>query len=107
VSHVNGRNGELLLDGADFCAQRHADFASSAESGSSSSSTAGRIANARASATRCCWPQRVDTGSGRQTRHVDELEHLVHTLLDFLGRLFGELESKADIAPTVMLGKSA
>ena len=30
--------------------------ASSADSGSSSSSTRGRIASARASATRCCWP---------------------------------------------------
>ena len=31
-------------------------LASSADSGSSSSSTCGRTASARASATRCCWP---------------------------------------------------
>ena len=40
-------------------------FRSSAPSGSSSSSTTGRLISARASATRCCWPP--DKWSGRRS----------------------------------------
>jgi hypothetical protein len=47
---------EPLLEAADLGAQLVRTRASSAESGSSSSSTVGSIASARAIATRCCWP---------------------------------------------------
>ena len=57
VGDEQRRDAELGLDAADLVAQRAArTLASSADSGSSSSSTSGWMASARASATRCCWP---------------------------------------------------
>ncbi len=48
---------------------------SSAPSGSSSSSTAGRLTSARASATRCCWPPESWRGLRfASARQPDELE---------------------------------
>ena len=59
---------------------------SSAPSGSSSSSTAGRLTMARASATRCCCPPESWAGLRRANRaELDQLERVVDLLLDVLG----------------------
>ena len=56
-------------------------FASSAESGSSSSSTRGSIASARASATRCCMPPESWCGIALgRVAEPDELEQLADAL---------------------------
>ncbi len=56
VGDEQRRDPEPLLEAADLSTQLWRTRASSADSGSSSSSTVGSIASARAIATRCCWP---------------------------------------------------
>ena len=58
---------------------------SSAPSGSSSSSTCGRLISARASATRCCWPPESWRGAAlAEAAELHQLEHVADLLLDVL-----------------------
>ena len=56
VGHEQGRRADLIWIRRISSRSCRRTFASSAESGSSSSRTLGSIASARANATRCCWP---------------------------------------------------
>ena len=59
-------------------------LASSAESGSSSSSTRGRLTRARASATRCCWPPLSLRGAAcAKSAHLHHRERLRHAVREF------------------------
>ena len=63
---------------ASSTCSRCRSFRSSAPSGSSSSSTAGRLTSARATATRCCWPPDSCPGSAvAELLEPDELERLL------------------------------
>ena len=75
-------------------------FLSSAPSGSSSSSSCGRLARLRASATRCCWPP--ESWCGLRLRELAELHQLEHRL-DALGdRRLGHAvapQAEGDVVP--------
>ena len=68
---------------------------SSAEVTSSSSSTCGRIASARAIATRCCWPPESWLGYLSSVGEPDQVEQLAGALL---GLVLGQAED-GDRAP--------
>ena len=73
--------------------------ASSAPNGSSSSSTSGWTASARASAMRWRWPpDSCDGQTVGELLEVDELEQLVHPLLDLVLRPLADLEAERDVA---------
>ena len=73
-------------------------FLSSAPSGSSSSSTFGRLASARASATRCCWPPESWCGlRSANLLELDERQHLADARADLgLGHAV-HLEAEGDV----------
>src|SRR5262245_35025795 len=83
-------------------------FASSAESGSSSSSTCGSNARARASATRCCWPPESCHGyrSPRPSRWGRSSSSVTRLPMSAFGRLRTR-SPKPMLSATVMFGKSA
>jgi hypothetical protein len=69
--------------------KRTRSSASSADSGSSSSSKPGEVANARASAMRCCWPPESWLGyfaslPGRPTSLTSSLTRLAASALGVL-----------------------
>ena len=73
-------------------------FLSSAPSGSSSSSTFGRLATERASATRCRWPP--DSWCGlrlAELLELDQLEHLLDALVDLGLRHAFLLQAEGDV----------
>ena len=63
VRDVDGRDLEAFLQPPDLAAHLTRSLASRLDSGSSNSSTRGRITIARARATRCCWPPESSFGS--------------------------------------------
>ena len=84
-------------------------FRSSAPSGSSSSSTRGRLTSARASATRCCWPPESWRGLRLlEPAEADELERLVARAAAARSpRTFCRRRPKATFSKIVRCGKSA
>ena len=88
VGDVDGRDAQLLLDRADFSAQRHADL------GVERRERLVEQQHLRADRQRAGQRHALLLAAGElirvavaQPRHVDQLQHLVHALFDFLGRL--------------------
>ena len=82
VRHEHRRRVDLLVQLAQPRAQLCRTFTSSAPNGSSSSSSRGSTASARASAIRCRWPPDSSDGiAARQAGQVHEVEQLVDAAL--------------------------
>ena len=76
VTCTNVRPTSVWIRLSSICIWRRS-LRSRAPSGSSSSSTAGRLTIARASATRCCWPPESWAGLRRaSSAELDQLERL-------------------------------
>ena len=72
-------------------------FLSSADIGSSSSSSFGRLTSERASATRCCWPPELMRLALRVLAHLHERERVGHALLDLVLRRAFLLQAERDV----------
>jgi hypothetical protein len=81
VRHQHAGNVQFVVQPPQPAPQLLRTFASSAPNGSSSSSTLGSMASARASATRCRWPPESCEGIAlRQPVELDQRQQLVNPI---------------------------
>ena len=107
MRHIDGGDVKCVMQAADFDRISSRRVASRLDSGSSSSSTSGRITMARARATRCCCPPRVRPDNGLQVAHMHDFQHLADPPLDSALAIFRNSSPNATFCSTVMFGQIA